>query len=112
MVSVGLVLPPLVCGGRSCRDQAHTRLISVQFLKGVDHHQQAAVYGLPEGDPAFFLLAVVLIVNRQGQRIVEHGRGRFELDAVLAAVAGGFVGILGEAVDERGGHPQPLTRWV
>jgi len=53
----------------------------------MDHDEERAVLGPAERNPAFLIVAAVLvIINRNRQRILEQRRGLLEADAVLLAV--------------------------
>lgn len=58
------------------------------LLKGMDHNKEGCVLGPTERNPAFLIVAaVLLIINRNRMRILEQRRVLLEADAVLVAAA-------------------------
>lgn len=63
----------------------------------MDHHQQLSVSCAAHGHPSLLVFTVVVVGDRQGASVLEHGRCQIERDAVLATVAVGLGGIPLEA---------------
>ena len=72
----------------------------------MDHHQILPVLALAEGCPPFLILAVLLIKDRERQRIAEHRGGEPEADLVVGEIAPGFDRVSIEMIRELGivGH--------
>ncbi len=87
---VALVLSLFLAGGFTGGNQPQLGGVLAGLLEGMDHDEERAVLSLSEGDPALLGLAMLPIIDRNGQRVAEHGRGALETDAVLAAVGGGL----------------------
>lgn len=62
----------------------------VVFLKRMDHHQTVPVFTLTQGDPAFLILAVIVIKQVQLHRIDKDLNRLLKAHLMLAEVGPGF----------------------
>ena len=68
-------------------DDANVGGIDADFMIRVDDYDQHPVRRPAQRHPAFLVLAVILVPNGRGKRVVERSGGLFERDAVLVPVA-------------------------
>jgi hypothetical protein len=77
----------------------------------MDHDEERAVLGQAECNPAFLIVAAMLvIINRNRQRIPEQRRGLLEADGMLLAVRDRLGRVPGEVILRA--HPPAARRSI
>src|SRR3989344_5413472 len=80
------------------RDEANLGAVRSRRDERVDHDDHLTALGPSDRHPTLFTLAMLLIIDRQRQRVTEHRHGGLETHSVLAGVGLGLLGVPVELV--------------